>query len=346
MYNSGEMPNAPVARLRSSTTTEITAAIDLRGKSLAAALVDREGRVIHSVHKEVESTAPRAVAPVMTSMILAIATAGKRGDSYLSAIGVSVPERLMNPTPITDLISRELTKQGVDIRRAPGTKHARAASEASPHPNIVVSSRRVAAVAGETWCGAASGARNAVVMTLGEKIDAGLLVEGRIVRGRSGLAGAIGWLTLAERYRNEFSAIGCLNVEAGRQSLTRRAVEAWQGNNESLLARLESTDLTPATIVRAARAGDSTALIAVLDICEWIGRAIASLISTLNPEVVVVRGDLGRDLRPFLPEIRKSARRWAHAQAMKDCRIVPSFLGPHGPLIGAARLAQLSKVTS
>ena len=343
MYNTGEMPNAPVAYPRSPTTSEITAAIDLRGKMLAAALVDREGRVIHSVHKEVDSTAPRAVASVMTGMILAIATAGKRGNSYISAIGVSVPEKLINPAPIGELIERELTKQGVDIRRAPGMRHARATNKPSPHPDIVVSSRRVAAVAGETWCGAARGAENAVVMTLGEKIDAGLLVEGRVVRGRSALAGAVGWLTLAERYRSEFSAIGCLNVEAGRQSLTRRAVEAWQGNNESLLARLHATDLNPPTIIRAARAGDTIALTAVLDICEWIGRAIASLISTLNPEVVVVRGDLARDLRPFLPEIRKSARRWAFPQAMKDCRIVPSFLGPHGPLIGAARLAQLSK---
>ncbi len=206
-----------------------------------------------------------------------------------------------------------------------------------------MNSRRVAAVAGESWCGAASGAENAVVITLGEKIDAGLLVEGRIVRGRSARAGAIGWLALCENYRDEFTAIGCLNVEAGRQSLTRRAVEAWSGNSESLLARLHATDLTPATIIRAARAGDRVALAAVGAVCEWVGRAIADLVSTLNPEVVVVRGDLARDLRPFLPQIRQNARRWAFPQAMKDCRIVPSFLGPHGPLIGAARLAQLPK---
>ena len=71
----------------------------------------------------------------------------------------------MNPAPIGELIERELTKQGVDIRRAPGIRHARATKEPSPHPDIVVSSRRVAAVAGETR-GAARGAVNAVVMTL------------------------------------------------------------------------------------------------------------------------------------------------------------------------------------
>ena len=115
-------------------------------------------------------------------------------------------------------------------------------------------------------------------MTLGEKIDAGLLVEGRVVRGRSALAGAAGWLTLAE-VPDEFSAIGCLNVEAGRQSLTRRAVEAWQGNTNLCLRDCTQAISTP-TIIRAARAGDTIALTAVLDICEWIGRAIASLIST------------------------------------------------------------------
>jgi len=102
---------------------------------------------------------------------------------------------------------------------------------------------------------------------------------------------------------------------------------------------MHSSDLTPEIVIRAARAGDEFATGVINDMLSWTGRAVADLISMLNPEIVVLRGDLGLELRPFLPELRRIARKWSQPDAFKACRIAVSTLGPRGVLIGAARLA-------
>ena len=80
----------------------------------------------------------------------------------------------------------------------------------------------------------------------------------------------------------------------------------------------------------------------VTDVCGWIGRGVAELISTFNPEIVIVGGELGVALRPYLNEVRREARLWAHPLAARQCRILSATLGKNTGLLGAARLARLS----
>ncbi|MEP7271484.1 MAG: ROK family protein, partial [Acidobacteriota bacterium] len=196
--------------------------------------------------------------------------------------------------------------------------------------------------AAEQWCGAARGAVNAVFISFGNGIEAGLLIEGRTVRGASGRAGAIGWLALSETFREEYAEWGTLAVEAGRRSLVRRTIELWTGSGDStvgLLSVSNPADLSPEVVLRAARAGDQLAVKVVSDLCTWLGRAVADVISTLNPEIVVIGGVLGRALRPFYGDLRREARKWAEPTAGRQCRIVGADLGDKSALIGAARLA-------
>jgi predicted NBD/HSP70 family sugar kinase len=65
----------------------------------------------------------------------------------------------------------------------------------------------------------------------------------------------------------------------------------------------------------------------------------ANLISLLNPEAIVIGGELGLALRPYYNEIRREARRWSEPTSGRNCRIIPSTLGRSAVLIGAARLA-------
>jgi glucokinase len=102
-----------------------------------------------------------------------------------------------------------------------------------------------------------------------------------------------------------------------------------------------AASLDDATIIRAARGGDALALAAINETCRWIGRGVANLISILNPDVVVIGGDVGMALKPYLDEIRKEAARWSMPAAARQCRIVNPALGAHASLIGAASLASL-----
>ncbi len=160
-------------------------------------------------------------------------------------------------------------------------------------------------------------------------ISAGIIADGRMLRGAGNIAGAAAWFALSEEFRDEYASRGCLETEAAGAALVRRTIEECHGGADSILSHLTVTDaaeLTPAVIIRAARGGDALALKVITEACGWIGRGVAELISTLNPEVVVIGGELGLTLRPFLNLIRREARLWAHPTAARQCRILSSTL--------------------
>jgi glucokinase len=330
--------------------------VEIGSQQVRAALVDERARLLAPRRIEIPRTTVRAGAAELTRLILELAAAPERGTSEIQAIGVSVLgavdprthrvslERLegWDRIALRQMIERQLEQAGLDIRIPSSQRRARAEKTDSAHPAIVINSDRAACVAAEAWCGAARGKQHAVFLWIGAGIRAGVLVDGRVMHGAAGLAGAAGWFALSEGFKNEYVGRGCFETEAAAQALVWRTIEEWSGSSDSLLGRLTTADasqLTPEIVVRAARGGDGLALRVVTDVCGWIGRGAADLISAFNPEVLIIGGGLGLALRPFFNEIRREARLWAQPAAAKQCRIVGSSLGQRAGLLGAARLA-------
>ncbi|HMV49377.1 MAG TPA: ROK family protein, partial [Blastocatellia bacterium] len=225
-----------------------------------------------------------------------------------------------------------------------GEKRGRAAHSVSAHPAMTLCTPAVAIAAAESRHGAARGKSDVVYFSIGQRVDAGILIGGRAVLGAGGYAGAAGWLALGNSFKHEYETAGCLSAEAGIHALTRRTMETWDGQERSVLGGVIQTDasqLTAATVLRAALGGDKLAVRVVHETCYWIGRGIANLISTLNPEAVVLGGELGLALKPYLDEIREEARRWVAPEAARQCKIVTATVGEKAVVIGAARLAAL-----
>jgi glucokinase len=327
----------------------IAVAIDSQGCN--AALVDQDGRIHSTKTLAFSRTALRGIGGEIASLITETGSAAATHGLEVTAIGLSVAG-FVNPDG-----------DGVTIARRPGSpasgliwinvalKEA-VESELSSRSNkaksakIAITNRAAAAAIAEAWIGAASDARNVVYLSVGDVIETGLLVDGRVLSGASGRAGAAGWFALSETFREEFADFGCLNVESAQQAVVRRTIESWHNAGSSLMSRLSVSDpseITADMVIRAARAGDTLATKVIGDLSSWIGRAIADLISLLNPEVVVVGGSFGLALRPFLGDLRREARRWAEPGAARQCRIVTSSLGEKAALVGAARLALLDK---
>jgi glucokinase len=194
----------------------------------------------------------------------------------------------------------------------------------SPHlpAAVTIDSDRTGYVLGEQWLGAARGARDAVFLAVGTGIGAGILADGRVVRGTGGVAGAVGWLPIDPRFQALYGRVGCFEAEAAGPALARRGRAA-----------------TAEDVVAAARAGDPTALHAVAETVEALAMGIAGLIGVLNPEVVVLGGGVmqARDL--FLEPIRAAVPRWAQPHAARQCRVEATALGDDAGVLGAARLA-------
>jgi len=331
--------------------------------NISAALIDDRAHILTSEEAQTPQRTTRAAVATLTKLILDVASSKERGKSAIGAVGISVSglidpstERVTVPglkgwtrVALSQLIGEGLSDSGYDIRTPNSEKRARAQHSPSSHPAMTIHSQAACLAAAESWYGAARGKGNVIYVSIGEEVEVGILINGRALRGSNGWAGSAAWLGLSENFRPEYQSRGCLATEATIPSLTRRAIEEWSGSSSTMLGKLikaDPTQLDVTTIIRAARGKDALALKVINETCRWIGRGIANLSSILDPQAVVIGGQLGLSLKPFLDEIRKEAHRWLPPEVANHCRIVSPALNERAGALGAARFAQLKSISS
>jgi predicted NBD/HSP70 family sugar kinase len=123
-------------------------------------------------------------------------------------------------------------------------------------------------------------------------------------------------------------SIGCWESEVGGAALLRRAGYSPEGGTESMHA-----------VMRDAEAGSPVALTALAETGRWLGIGIAGLINVLNPELILIGGQLA----PFYPFVRSTLEAELDRRALRASRqlvrVMPAGLGMDAPLLGAAELA-------
>lgn len=345
------------SRSAKSEPKPLVLGVELTSTQISIALVDNQARMIADRRFATPQRTTRATISAIAQTLTELAASKEREANPIVGIGVSVAG-LVDPStgrvsisdlkgwtrvPLGQLLEENLDEFGHDIRTSITEKRGRAHHVSSGHPPITVCSQMAAAAAAESWNGAARGKTNVVFLSIDTDIEAGILADGRVLAGATGIAGAAGWLAVGREFKHEYEANGCLSAEATIASLTRRAVEENTGYDGSMLGGLiqSGADFDTATILRAARGGDKLAVKVIGDTCRWLGRGVANLISILNPEAVVIGGEFGGMLKPFLDDVREEARRWAVPESARQCRIVAASVGESAGSIGAARLAWL-----
>ncbi|MFN0084807.1 MAG: ROK family protein [Blastocatellia bacterium] len=344
------------ARPTPTAPSPLVIGIDIDAAKIRAALVNDAGRIVADRTIPMPTRTTRAAIGAVAGLILELGSCVERTSHPIEGAGVCVAGLVDPPTgrvslhglrgwtrvPLLKSIEDALDEAGHDIRQAPSERRGRAVPAESSHPAMTICARNTAIAAGESWTGAARGKQNVVYLAIDEKVEAGILADGRALPGAAGFAAAAGWLAVREEFKNEYESTGCLATEATIHALPRHAIEQWGGIVDSMLAGLIKTDPTAvdaAMVLRSAAAGDDLALRAVDETCRWIGRGIANLISILNPETVLIGGEFGAMLRPHLDLIRDEARRWALPYAARPCKILSAVLGEKAAVIGAAKLA-------
>jgi glucokinase len=350
-----------IARTANTSIQPLVIGIAFNTAQVSAALVDERARIVAARSIPTPTRTTRAAVSAITELIIALATTGERGDSLISAIGLSVPgivDPLTERVSIAELkgwtrlalrplLEEALAASGYDVRTPVHQRRARAAVSASSHPAMTINTRAAALAAAESWTGAARGKANVIYVALADEIEAGILVDGRVLTGAGGMAGAVGWLAVSENYQIGYEQRGCLAHEVAGTALVRQVMESWTSRPSALgnLTTRDMINLTPATVIRAARGGDPLASQVVKHFCRWLGRGLANLIAVLNPEVIIIGGDLGLALKPFLEELYEEAQRWAPPANINQCRIVSAKAGANAEVLGAARLAWLKLQT-
>jgi len=207
-------------------------------------------------------------------------------------------------------------------------------------PLLIENDARLALL-GEYAFGAARGASDVVMVTLGSGIGGAALLNGLLLQSRHGLAGTIGGhLPVVLRGRPcSCGNRGCAEAEASTMVLPE-IYERQAGSSTGLLHG--SANIGFAEIFAAAASGDWPAA-AVLEYCVEIWSALTvALIHAYDPEVVVFGGGVMKRADDILPPLQEYVRTyaWTPGRTVKLC---PAALGADAALLGAIPLIESNR---
>jgi glucokinase len=199
-----------------------------------------------------------------------------------------------------------------------------------------------AALAEHRW-GAARGATNAVLLTIGTGIGGGLIVNGEVYRGSTGAGAELGHLVIdadGPPCQGNCPNHGCVEAVASGTALGREARAAAEREPDSALGKLlaegEPVDGRAATV--AAIAGDRVAREVVALIGTRIGVALSGIANVFEPDVIVIGGGVMAAGDLLLEPAREELRARA-LPPMNQTRVVAAELGAEAGMIGAATMA-------
>ena len=195
------------------------------------------------------------------------------------------------------------------------------------------------AIYGEWWAGAARGSRFVVGLTIGTGIGGGIVIDGKLYYGTSGVAGEVGHTTIDSTGRRcKCGNYGCLEAYASGPAIAARAVEGLEIGAESDLPERVGGDLakiTAQTVYEAAKAGDEYALEIVRDTAKFLGAGVGNLVNIFNPDTVVIVGGVTMAGDQLFVPLRGEVKRRAFKPAVDRCRIVPGELPGTAGVVGA-----------
>lgn len=293
----------------------VALAVDVGGTRLRAALVDIHGRVMHrqSLRTPADEGAEAVVAAIASACRAVMKEAGHPPGLSLG---------LCAPGPLD--AKRGIALATPTIRGFTNFPLRQAVSDALGLP-VVIENDGPCAALGEWLCGAGRGVENFVYVTISTGIGGGIVSEGKLLRGRLGLAGHIGHIPI----RPDGGAIcfcgqtGCWEAEASGTALTRKARAAGFADLADAFARAAAGEARAEAFATAAAAD--------------IALGLAGVIHVLSPERVVIGGGVANAFGLLGPMIL------AHVEArviapFRGVEIVPSALGDDPGLAGAAQL--------
>ena len=309
-------------------------AADIGGTKTATAVISSTGEILQISKAPTDLSGPPALIDQITTMLQAAHMRAGVNIADVLGLGVGIPA-------VIDADHKVI----VWAPNLPGWENFPLHDELAARLNLPV---RIeydghTAVLGEWWLGAGQGYQNVVFVIVGTGIGGGMILDGRLYRGASQLAGAAGWFVLGTQRMSDKYARGLGHWEslAAGPGIARLAAEKLRRSSKPSILRdqgLDSYDeLTARIVFDAARQGDTLACDVVRHIGEILGVGIANIVSLMNPEVVIVGGGVGVQSDLLINRIRDVVLYNAQPISAKAVQIVPSQLGENAGLLGAAK---------
>jgi predicted NBD/HSP70 family sugar kinase len=183
------------------------------------------------------------------------------------------------------------------------------------------------AMLGEAAYGGAKGARSAVCVLVGQGVGAGILTDGKLLRGTTGAAGEIGHVRVVENGPIcKCGNRGCLESVASSQAIAQ-SVRPALGN------------VTTRDVIALAHQGDIGCCRVIGDAANHVAVALAALCNLVDPELVIVGGELADAGAVFLAPLQAAVERNVLHHPLTPLRLQAAALGDDAAVMGAVAWA-------
>jgi glucokinase len=304
--------------------------IDAGGTKLLGGVVD-EGLVVHHRVRRVWRGGDRA--QTLDTFVEAIEEA-RAAAPDVAAVGFGIPSlvewetgvsRWANHLPLDEVPFRDLMSERLGLP-------------------VVVDNDANAAMLAEHRSGAARGARHAVLMTLGTGIGSGLLIDGRVYRGSTGVGAELGHVVLdihGPDCPGKCPGHGCVEALVSGRAIGREGIRLAREHPDSALGRRVAAhrEVTGGLVTELAHDGDEVARLALDEVGRRLGAALTGVVNALNPEVIVIGGGAMAAGEMLLGPARAVVAERALPPARETVEIVPARFGDESGMLGAALLA-------
>jgi glucokinase len=302
--------------------------VDLGGTNVRVGIVDSDGRVQVQVRHRVEDSAPDRVVALVSAGIRQVLEQATIGLNDLAGVGVGAAAQLRGDTGVV-AVSPNLGWREVPLGEL--------LAAALGRPVRVVND--VEAITwGEVCFGSARGHKNALGVFVGTGVGGGLVMDGRLIRGASGVAVEIGHVKvrLEDGESCGCGGRGCLEAYLGGANLTRRL----QGEADRDWPALKAKEpIHPGVVEELVADSDPRAIDLFRELSRDLGGVLAGAVTLLNPSALI----LGGTVMQGCPTLRRWSLEVMEAQALgvalEALNVFSGELGDQAGVIGAASLA-------
>ncbi|MFY9886801.1 MAG: ROK family glucokinase [Streptosporangiaceae bacterium] len=310
----------------------LTIGVDVGGTKVAAGVVDDDGQIVEKLKRDTPAASPDSTIEVIAGVVSELLARYE-----VEAIGIGAAG-FVEQTRSSVLFAPNLAWRDEPVKKLVEERIGR---------QVVVENDANAAAWAEAKLGAARGQRHVMLITVGTGIGAGLILEGRLYRGRFGIAGEPGHYRVVPEGRlcgcgnrgcwEQYASGSALVAEA--REFARRSPEAGARLLQLAGGTIEAID--GPTVTRAAREGDVAAMRCFGIVGSWLGAGLADLAAILDPGCFVIGGGVSEAGELLLGPARAAYENGVTGRIYRELADVRlAELGPDAGLIGAADLAR------
>ncbi|WP_059041877.1 ROK family glucokinase [Paenibacillus rubinfantis] len=304
--------------------------VDLGGTAVKVGICNEEGQLLHTYEgpTEVDKGADTIVAniekyvrrvveesPFAWEQVAGVGAGVAGFTNVREGIIILAPNVGLKDFPIREILEQRLGK-----------------------PIKIDNDANVAAL-GEAWGGAGKGIENCVCYTLGTGVGGGIIINGKIYQGFSGMAGELGHMSVVpdlEAIGCGCGQMGCLETVSSATGIIRMAKDAVARGDRTSLSLVEN--IMAKDVFDAAKAGDEAAIRIVNRAAFYLGKSMAAVAVVLNPQLFIVGGGVSKAGDILFNEVRSVFAKLTPEPVQRGMQIVPATLGNDAGMVGAAGL--------